>query len=173
MFTVIRLAGSAPSCSAAASPRLRRRHSPWPRGRSSKPTSESCSWSVQERRAPLPSPYPPGLELVPCLSGLNHWFTFVTPFCLACRARTVWQCRPVPALSGLLAVLPSASSVRLPSASPDCCDSPEGWVSHPPPVTRHLMAHRHDTEGVAAMSRHTTSSWREPLSPRVEQATYF
>ena len=28
------------------------------------------------------------LELVPLLSGFNHWFTLVTPFCLACRAQS-------------------------------------------------------------------------------------
>ena len=30
------------------------------------------------------------LELVPPLRGFHHWFTFVTPFRLACRARAVW-----------------------------------------------------------------------------------
>jgi hypothetical protein len=30
------------------------------------------------------------LELAPRLSGFNHWFTFVTPLCRACRTRTVW-----------------------------------------------------------------------------------
>ena len=29
-------------------------------------------------------------EPVPHLSGFNHWFTFVTPLCLASQARTVW-----------------------------------------------------------------------------------
>ena len=30
------------------------------------------------------------LELVPLLSGFNHWFTYVAPICLDCRARIVW-----------------------------------------------------------------------------------
>jgi hypothetical protein len=83
------------------------------------------------------------LELVPRLRGFKCWFTLVTPLCLACRTRVVWQCRPVPSLSGLLPILPSTSSVRLPSASPDCCDSPERWVSHPPADTWRLVAHLH------------------------------
>ena len=45
-------------------------------------------------------------------------------------------------------------------------------VLHPAvPVDHIAVRSRHDTEGVAVMSRHTTSSWREPLSPRAEQAT--
>ena len=35
--------------------------------------------------------------------------SLVTPFCLVRRTRTIWQCWPVPALSGLLPTLPSAS----------------------------------------------------------------
>ena len=31
-----------------------------------------------------------------------------TPFRLACRTRTIWQCWPVPSLSGLLSTLPRA-----------------------------------------------------------------
>ncbi|MGH9127879.1 MAG: hypothetical protein ACRDY2_02675, partial [Acidimicrobiales bacterium] len=45
---------------------------------------------------------------------------------------------------GLLAALSSASSVRLPSASPGCCDSPERWVFHPPPDTWRHVAHSTD-----------------------------
>ena len=80
------------------------------------------------------------------MSGFDHWFTSVTPLRLACRTWILWQCRPVPSLSGLLPTLRNASSVRLPSASPGCCNSPERRVSHPPPVTWRLMAHQLDDE---------------------------
>jgi len=132
MFTMYRLAGSAPSCSAADSPRLRRRPSPWPPGRRHCPTSESSLPILAGRTCTAARPISTRLEPVHSLSGFKHWFTFVTPLCLARRTRAVWQCRPVPSLSGLLPTLPSASSVRLPSASSDCCDSPMRWVSHPP-----------------------------------------
>ena len=46
------------------------------------------------------------LEPVLSLEGYRHWFTCVAPSHLACRTRAVWQCRPVPSLSGLLAALP-------------------------------------------------------------------
>ncbi len=36
------------------------------------------------------------------LTGLCHWFTLVTPSRLDCRTQAVWQCQPVPSLSGLL-----------------------------------------------------------------------
>ena len=74
------------------------------------------------------------LEPVSCLRGFNHWFTLRTPSRLACRTRAVWQCRPVPSLSGLLPTLPCASRVRLPSASPACCDRPKVESFHPHPV---------------------------------------
>ena len=47
------------------------------------------------------------LELVPRLSGFNHWFTFVTPLCLACRT------------SGHLAVLARSVVVRAASHPPE------------------------------------------------------
>ena len=59
-----------------------------------------------------------------------------TPSRLACRTRTVWQYQHVPALSGLLPTLPGVSRIRLPSASPGCCDSPAVEVFHPHPVMR-------------------------------------
>lgn len=52
---------------------------------------------------------------------------------LACRARTVWQCRYVPSLSGLLTALPRVSAIRLPSASLTCCDRPAAGSFRPRP----------------------------------------
>ena len=42
-----------------------------------------------------------------------------TPSRIACRTRTVWQCRPVPSLSGLLPPAPCASKARLPPSFSD------------------------------------------------------
>ena len=72
------------------------------------------------------------LEPVPSLRGFCHRFTRVAPFRLACRTRAVWWCRPVPSLSGLLPALPGTSRVRLPSASPACCDRPAVGPYTPP-----------------------------------------
>ena len=94
------------------------------------------------------------LELVPLLSGFNHWFTYVAPICLDCRARIVWQCRSVPSLSGLLAAFPGTSPVRLSSSSPGCCDSPVGRSFHPTPVSWRLVALER-VEGI--LSRHPGS----------------
>jgi hypothetical protein len=71
-------------------------------------------------------------EPVPRLRGFNHWFTNVAPVRLACRTRTVWQYRPVPALSGPLPTLPRTPGVRLPSASPIRCDGPAVGPCTPP-----------------------------------------
>jgi len=116
MFTVCRSAGSVSSSAPAASPRVRRRHSSWP----PEPTS------IAVPRVAFPSvrsactaarPRSARFEPVPRLRRFHHWFTCVTPFCLVRRTRTIWQYWPVPALSGLLPTLPSASWVRLPSTS--------------------------------------------------------
>ena len=56
-------------------------------------------------------------EPAPRLRDFNHWFTFVAPSGLACRTRTVWQCRSVPSLSGPLATFPGVPRIRLPPAS--------------------------------------------------------
>ena len=71
------------------------------------------------------------LEPVPRLRGFKHWFTLVTPICLASRAQVVWQYQPVPALSGLLAALPCTSRFRLPSASNGPLRRTEGGSFHP------------------------------------------
>jgi hypothetical protein len=58
-FTAFRLTGSVSSSSAAASPRLRRRLSSWPRSRHQDPTFELCPLVAQGQYAPRPSPYLP------------------------------------------------------------------------------------------------------------------
>jgi hypothetical protein len=73
-----------------------------------------------------------------------------TPLRLASRARAVWRCRPVSSLSGLLPALPGASQVRLPPASPACCDRPAAEPFHLHPVSWRLVAHALDNPVAAA-----------------------
>jgi hypothetical protein len=56
-FTTDRSTEEVPNCAPAASPRVRRSPSPWPPCRRFQPAQESPR---PARRAPLPSPYPPG-----------------------------------------------------------------------------------------------------------------
>ena len=64
-----------------------------------------------------------------------------TPFRLACRTRAIWQCWPVPSLSGLLPPSPASPGIRLPSASPACCDRPAAVSFHHRTVKQRLVAH--------------------------------
>jgi hypothetical protein len=139
-FAMHRSAGSAPCSSPAASPHLRRSPSVWPPTRPTYPRIGVASPSIGSA-CTATRPASTRLEPVPRLRRFNHLFTLVTPVCLASRAPAIWWCQPVPSLSGLLAALPRTSRIRLPSASPGCCDSPEERVSHPPPGTRRLVAH--------------------------------
>ena len=59
-FTMSRSTGSAPSFAAAASPRLRRRHSSWPPHRRRIVGFGVAALAVTGRRALLPGPHPPG-----------------------------------------------------------------------------------------------------------------
>ena len=61
VFTANRSISLVPSFAPAASPRLRRSPSPWPRGRQNQPTSES-PLTTGERHALQPGPYPPDLS---------------------------------------------------------------------------------------------------------------
>ena len=84
------------------------------------------------RRALLPGPYPPGWSRYPCLRGFRHWFTCVTPSHLACRTQVVWQCRPVPSLSGLLPPSPASPGSGCPLLHRTAATVPR-WAlsSHP------------------------------------------
>jgi hypothetical protein len=121
-FIADRSTGAAPSFPPAASPRVRRRPSSWPPRQPrntghgvAHPTGQACT---------APRPTSARLEPMPRLRGFNHWFASATPSRLACRTRAVWQCRPVPSLSGLLPPAPCASRARLPPASATRCDGP-------------------------------------------------
>ncbi len=128
-----RSTGSAPSYAPAASPRLRRRPSPWPPGRRHNPTQEfpapvgastrCCAALIHQVRAA-------GSLEERFAAGFSR-----TPFRLACRTRTIWQYWPVPSLSGLLSTLTPVPGFRLPSASVrplrrahgGVLSSPRGW----------------------------------------------
>ncbi len=62
VFTANRLTSLASSFAPAASPRLRRRPSPWPPRRHAKPASESSVLPLLAARALHPGPYPPDLS---------------------------------------------------------------------------------------------------------------
>jgi hypothetical protein len=71
-------------------------------------------------------------EPVSFLRGFHHWFTRVTP---SHRAHRGPGRLAVPARPGFVRAaptLPGTSRIRLPSASPACCDRPEAGPSIPP-----------------------------------------
>ncbi len=93
--------------------------------RSRSHSSRSHGGRIHAARAGLPGihretahrmagPYPSGLSRRPHLRGFWHWFTCVTPFRLACRARAVRQSLRVTSSSGPLPPSPTAPGVRLP-----------------------------------------------------------
>ena len=94
-----------------------------------------------DKCALLSRPASPRLEPVHSIERLSDAGSSRTPSRFACRARTVWECRPASSLSGLLPTLPCTSRIRLPSASPACCDRPEAGPFHPHPVSWRLVAH--------------------------------
>ena len=64
----------------------------------------------------------------------------VTPFRLACRARAVWQCRPVPSLSGLLPPSPAPPGSGCPQLQRPAATGRRRVLSSRP-VTWRLVAH--------------------------------
>jgi hypothetical protein len=130
-----------PSFSPAASPRVRRRPSPWP------PRAQRAVTSgvAAHRRPPVSAcaaDRPPSARFEPDrrLRGSTTGSLVVAPSCLACRTRPVWQSRTVPSLSGLLP--PSLAPPR-----PGCpsfnraAATAQRWVLSPHPVTWRLVAH--------------------------------
>ena len=123
----------------AASPRLRRRHSPWPPDRRYQPATKSTRPIARACTAPRPisTRFEPVHRLRDVIAGSSR-----TPSRLASRTRPVWQSRAVPSLSGLLSTLPGVPQVRLPSASAGPLRRPAREVSHLPSDMRRLMAHK-------------------------------
>ena len=139
-----RSTGEVPSFAPAASPRVRRSPTPWPPSRRLPPVPES---PAKRGCALPPDPCPPGWGSVRSLKRLWHWFTCVTPSCLACRTRAVWRCQPVPALSGLLPPGPALPGPGCPQLLLGCCDSPAVEPFHLHPVVRRIVAHAVIYEG--------------------------
>jgi hypothetical protein len=130
----------APSYTPAASPRLRRRPSPWPPHRYRKAASELTA-PIRVRPRTAHRPISARFEPANGSRGVNHWFTHVAPADLASRTRTVWQCQSVPTSSGPLPTLPGVPRIRLPPTSPPCCDRTAAKVSHLHSITWRLVAH--------------------------------
>ena len=140
VFTDRRLTKEEPGCTPAASPRLRRRLSPWPPGPAVVSSPEVAHPRVRQART-APSPDPPGSSWWDILGGFTHRFL----------AYSFSSCSPgpppsdgaghAPALSGPLATLTGTSRIGLPSASPACCDRPAVAVSHPHSNNQRLTAH--------------------------------
>src|SRR3977135_4274360 len=138
-FTMCRSTREMPSFVPAASPRLRRRPSPWPPHRRNFPASELTAHPSQRSRT-APRPISTRLEPVRRLRNVDTGFSR-TPSRLACRPRTVWQYRHVPSLSGLLPPSPAPPGSDCPQLQPSCCDSQAAESSHPRSVTSRLAAH--------------------------------
>jgi hypothetical protein len=139
-FTMCRSTREMPSFVPAASPRLRRRSSPWPPHRRNSPASELTAHPSQRSRT-APRPISTRLEPVRRLRNVDTGFSR-TPSRLACRTRTVWQYRHVPSLSGLFPPSPAPPGSDCPQLQPSCCDSQAAESSHPRSVTSRLAAHR-------------------------------
>ena len=129
-FTINRSTGSVPSYSPAASPRVRRRPSPWPPGRQPQPASESPSHAADRACAaarPRSARFRAGFSLAgvpPLVPAIR------TPSRPACRARAVWQCRPVPSLSGLLPPSPAPPGLGCPQLHRAAATT-QRWAFHP------------------------------------------
>jgi hypothetical protein len=129
VFTEDRLISPASSFAPAASPRLRRRLSPWPPHRHAKPASESArpmSGPCTATR-PISTRFEPVPRLRSFATGSSRM-----PSDLACRTRPVWQSRAAPALSALLPALTGVSRIGLRSA-------PTGPLRRPGKEVLHLL----------------------------------
>ena len=127
VFTANRSISLVPSFAPAASPRLRRRHSPWPPHRHAKPATKSTVHPGRSRTAPRP--ISTRFEPVPRLRSFRTGSSRI-PSDLARRTQPVWQYQAVPALSALLPTLTGISRIRLRSAPTRLLRQPGEEVSH-------------------------------------------
>jgi hypothetical protein len=80
------------------------------------------------------------------LTGRQHWFlAYTCSSCLPDPGRLAVPTRPV--VVGAAPTLPCASRVRLPPASPACCDKPAVESLHLHSVKRNLVAHVGSSRG--------------------------
>jgi hypothetical protein len=96
------------------------------------------------------------LEPVIPLRGFHHWFTrrYTFPSCLPDPSRLVVPARPVVVRAAPAASW--ASSKRLPSASPSCCDRLGGGVLSPP--HGHLAPRGAHSAGIG-LGRVSSAGW--------------
>ena len=127
-----RSTSEASSSTPAASPRLRRRSSPWPPGRLSHRDQKFPATAQRSRVRTAASPYPPDLS----------WWAVKGRQTLISRVHLLVSLTG-PASSGsadtsrrrAAATLTSISWIRLPSASPSRCDGQATKVSHLHPTS--------------------------------------
>jgi hypothetical protein len=129
VFTENRSIGLAPNSAPAASPRLRRRPSPWPPHRHRIPATESTAQHA--RSCATSRPISTRFESVTRLRGFSTGSSRI-PSDLARRTRPAWQSQTVPALSALLTALPSVSWIRLRSAPTRLLRQPSEEAFHLP-----------------------------------------
>ena len=137
LTTVRRVRRPAPA--PVASPRLRRRPSPWPPRRRNQPAPELTP-PPGGGHALHPGPYPPDLSRWNSYGALTADFSRA-PSRLACRTRAVWQYRHVPSLSGLLPPSPASPGSGFPQLQPGRCDDPAAESFHLRTVMKRLVAH--------------------------------
>jgi hypothetical protein len=128
-----RLAREVPSSTPAASPRLRRRPSPWPPHRWNQTASESTSPSV--RPCTADRPISARLEPASRLRSFQHWFAHAAPSDLAQRARTVWQYQHGSPSRGRLPPITVVPGDRLPQCFIRPLRRPNRDGLSPPPDT--------------------------------------
>ena len=127
VFTAGRLSQEAPDSVPAASPRLRRRHSPWPPGPAN--TDLPGSFPTRDeglgahRYRPRSARFRAGDSLRDVYAGSSR-----TPLRLARRTRSIWQCWTVPALSRLLSPSPAPPGSGCRQLCPPRCDGVRGEV---------------------------------------------
>ena len=132
-----------PTSTPAASPRLRRRPSPWPPHRTPLPASEL---TIRASRPMVtrctPGPYLSDLSRVELLRGIRQWFLAYTFSSLLAGPGPSDSAVPSRTWSGLLPASPAFPRVGLPSASPGSCDCPAAGSFHPRSISSRLVAHR-------------------------------
>ena len=146
-----------------------------PPGLPDRPLQTGCGVARHHRggRALLTGPHPPGSGPGRRLRSLTRWFLASTcSSCLPDPGRLA-----VPARPGVVRAAPTlacVSTLRLPSASPACCDRPAAGPFHPRPVVGEVGPGR--SAGVAtgefprAASRTRRASQNAPGSPQASRA---
>jgi hypothetical protein len=131
VFTEIRSSKEEPDYAPAASLRVRRRPSPQP-PEQLMPTAPGVPRRPKARQVrAASSPDPPGSSWRR-IKGMSHAGSSRTPLRSASRTQTIWQCWPVPALSGLLPPSPAPPGSGCPQLHRPAATRSAAEVSHLP-----------------------------------------